>query len=197
MKIVKQKLSSILCIAFFSIANVVAAQQDSTESYKPYKMKDESRPSFGQRLVFGGNFGLQFGTQTIIDISPVIGYKITEQLIGGIGIKYLYYKTEYYINSNLYKYSTNVYGGSVFGRYYITPNLFAHSEYEVLNLEVPDDFGIGYMRTNITSVLVGGGYSQPLGDHASIGITLLYNLTEDAYSPYQNPILRVGFGFGF
>ena len=24
----------------------------------------------------------------------------------------------------------------------------------------------------------------------------LYNLNEDRYSPYQNPIIRIGFGFG-
>lgn len=195
----KTKLFSFIAFTTLLLgAGLIAKTQDSTETYRPYNMQNDNKPSFFDRLVFGGNLGLQFGTETIIDISPVVGYKITEKLIGGVGAKYLYYKTELLINGNLYKYSTNIYGGSVFGRYYLTPEFYAHTEYEILNLEVPDDFVYGKLvRRNITSFLVGGGYRQPLGDRASIGITLLYNLTEDRYSPYQNPILRVGFGFGF
>lgn len=202
MKSKSAELFSLLSFFLFAISIDVIAQ-DTTSAPPNYKPEDENKIPFGQRLVFGGGLGLQFGDQTMIDIEPIIGYKITPQLIGGIGVKYIYYNTKYYYyysngTSQLVEYSTNIYGGSVFGRYYFIENVFGHVEYEVLSLEVPDDFNYGeYVRTNITSFLVGGGYSQALGENASIGISVLYNLTEDNYSPYSNPIIRIGFGFGF
>ncbi|MFI5218146.1 MAG: hypothetical protein ACHQNT_01570 [Bacteroidia bacterium] len=195
--------SFLLLVLFLLVILKINLAQDSTSAPQPYKTEDENKISFGQRLVFGGVIGLQFGDQTIVDIEPVIGYKITPQLIGGIGVKYIYYNTKYYYYysngaSQLVEYSTNIYGGSVFGRYYFIENVFGHVEYEILNMEVPDDFNFGeYVRTNIASFLVGGGYSQSLGANSSIGIAVLYNLIEDNYSPYANPIIRIGFGFGF
>jgi hypothetical protein len=69
-------------------------------------------------------------------------------------------------------------------------------EGEVLNLEVPNYFLQRYVRTNVFGLYVGGGYRQPLGENSSLNILLLYNLNQDRNSPYQNPIVRIGFGFG-
>ncbi len=196
------KLAVAVIIACAGFAANASAQKDSTESYRPYSM-DNDMGTFWDRIVFGGNLGLQFGTSTIIDVSPIIGYKLTPKVLTGIGIKYLYYKTQYqYLYQNVVitqSYSSNTYGGSLFGRFYVTDNFFAHVEYEVLNMDVPNDLNYyaDYMRSNVTSFFVGGGYSQPLGTNASMGIALLYNLTEEKYTPYPNPIIRVGFGFGF
>ncbi|HAZ26673.1 MAG TPA: hypothetical protein DCY95_20610, partial [Algoriphagus sp.] len=35
--------------------------------------------SFKDRLYFGGNFGMQFGTVTLLDISPLVGVMITNR----------------------------------------------------------------------------------------------------------------------
>jgi hypothetical protein len=146
------------------------------------------RETFGQRLYYGGNLGLQFGTQTVIDINPIVGYRINPKLSAGIGIKYQYYK---YKNIG-YTYETNIYGGSVFGRYNVFDGLFAYTEYAIINLEAFDT----RKRTDVFSWFVGGGYAQPLGSRASMNIMILYNLTETRYTPYTNPIFRVGFGVG-
>ena len=90
-----------------------------------------------------------------------------------------------------------MYGGSVFARYNILENLFAYTEYEILNLDAPDPLNpYRLRRTNVTSVFVGGGYRQMLGNNSSLNLMLLYNLNESTNSPYQNPIIRIGFGFG-
>ncbi len=37
--------------------------------------------SFGERLYFGGDFGLSLGiTQSFINLSPLVGYKLNEKL---------------------------------------------------------------------------------------------------------------------
>ena len=50
------------------------------------------KESFADKLVYGGSFGLQFGSLTLVDVSPVIGYRITEKLEAGLGFTYKYYK---------------------------------------------------------------------------------------------------------
>lgn len=160
-------------------------------------VKAQERPKekvpFGQRLVFGGNIGLQFGNYTFVDISPLVGYKVTDQLIMGLGATYIYYS----VDDFQYKYSTNIFGGRTFTKYYLMENLFAHVEYEILNMEVVDDLTYKLVRTNIPSLFVGGGYRQMMGERSAFELLLLYNLMEERNSPYQNPIVRAGFVFGF
>ncbi len=141
------------------------------------------------KIYYGGNIGLQFGTITLFDFSPLAGYKITEKFSAGLGMTYLYYSyKDQYIDFN-----TNVYGGRVFGRFYPTETLFLHSEYEMLNMETFDKF---QSRTNVPSLMVGGGYRQPLGENSGAIIMILYNLLEGPYTPYTNPIIRMGFTVG-
>jgi hypothetical protein len=159
-----------------------------------YAQPPQAGETFWDRVYFGGNIGLQFGSQTLVDINPLAGYRLTERLSLGLSVTYLYYSyNDPYSN---YNYSSNIYGGSIFTNYFIFENIFAHIEGEVLNMEVPNNFLHRMVRDNIFGFYVGGGYRQPLGDRSSMNILILYNLNEDIYSPYQNPIIRIGFGFG-
>jgi hypothetical protein len=157
----------------------------------------DQKPGFGERIFWGGNLGMQFGNLTYVDISPLAGYKITEQVHAGIGATYIYYRYKDIYGS----FETSIYGGRVFGRYFPMENLFAHVEYELLNLEVPESVsGTNYsnlVRDYISSVFVGGGYAQPIGDRSALILMVLFNLTEEQYSPYQNPVIRIGFNAGF
>ena len=171
--------------------------------------------SFGQkgadsRFYWGGNLGLMFGTYTVIDVSPLVGYKVTEKFHVGTGLTYTYYKyTEdgTYNGSSTtkgFEYSTHIYGGRVFTRYYFLSNLFAHVEDEFINLELPDPDlypkEVALERQWLNSILVGGGYGYAFNvDGPSLSLMLLWRINtehEDFY-PYQNPIIRVGLGFGF
>ena len=142
------------------------------------------------RMFFGGNIGLQFGTVTFLDISPLVGYRITDKISAGIGATYQYY----HYQDKLYNFETNVYGGRVFGRYFFTDYLFGHAEYEYLNLEAFDFFP--RRRVDVGSFLAGGGYFQRFGNNSGIVVMILYNFTESAYTPYQNPIIRIGINIG-
>lgn len=154
----------------------------------------KSNSAWTEHIYTGGNFGLQFGTQTVIDINPIVGYRFTPKLSSGIGIKYLYYR--YKDTRYNYSYESNTYGGSVFARYEIMDGIFAYSEYELLNLQVYDYAVRQERRVDIGSWFAGAGYSQRIGDRSSIYIMILYNLTESRYTPYDNPIFRMGFGIG-
>ena len=169
----------------------------------------EEKPGLSDRLFFGGNFGLQFGTVTNIEISPLVGYRITPRLSGGLGIRYQYYKDNRnylgHIPFDIHIYSTNI-----FTRYMVIKNInetiglglssgiFAQVEYEVLSLEkkyfeVPLTFDEG--RFYLHSILIGGGIYQPIGRRSGFSLMVLWNLNETASSPYSNPIIRIGVNF--
>jgi hypothetical protein len=158
----------------------------------PPRTSSSNREPFIDRLTFGGHLGLQFGNQTYVEVAPLVGYRITERLIAGIGLKYIYYK----FDDRYLVYSDHLYGGGPFARYLIFEELFVHVEHEVLNMRVYDYLTRTFQRKNISSVFVGGGYRQMIGDNSAIELMLLYNINESINSPYINPIFRVGFGFG-
>ena len=153
--------------------------------------------NFTNRLFTGGSIGLQFGTQTMIEASPILGYKINKNFAAGIGVTYQYYRLNYY--GNILK--TSIYGGSVFTRYYFLENFFLHGEYEALNVETaffdPGHFYHKEERYWVGSVLAGGGYRQFIGENSSFNIMILYNFNDTPYSPYTSPLIyRVGIDIG-
>jgi hypothetical protein len=174
---------------FVFISTASYAQIDSVPVHK----KEEPKPKtdFLKKCFWGGNLGLQFGTVTFIDVSPLAGYKFTNKITGGIGVTYQYY----HYKDRYYNIETNVYGGRVFGRYNFTKSFFAHGEYEYLNLEA---FDYSYPhRVDVNSFLAGGGYIQRFGRNSAFVAMILYNFTPTIYTPYTNPIIRLGVNFGF
>lgn len=181
---VKSFIITVLAGLFMSLA-LNSKGQDSTMI-----RKHPPKERFIDRMFTGGNLGAQFGTITFIDVSPLLGYKVTDKFSLGIGATYQYY----HYKDKYYDFETNVYGGRVFGRYLFTDYLFGHAEYEYLNLEA---FDFKRRRVDVESILAGGGYIQRISDHASIVAMILYNFTESVYTPYSNPIIRIGVNIGF
>jgi len=192
----------------------------SGQSEKPAA---QSKPTFSERLVFGGSLGLSFGSySSLVDISPIIGYAITNDFMAGIGLTYKYYQyNKYYLNlsdGSLSNLKMNIYGGSLWSRYFLTrtdipviENTFLHVEYEPLfiahdykfnpNGSYVDPFGMRFSkeRENITlnGIFVGGGLRQPVGKRAFMYLEVLWNLNEELYSIYSNPRIRIGIAAGF
>jgi hypothetical protein len=171
-------------IATLILLSVRVVAQDST------MIRKERKENFWNKVFVGGNVGFQFGTITFAEVSPLIGYRFTEKIHAGIGATYQYY----HYKDQYYDLETNVYGGRLFGRYFFTDYLFAHVEYEYLNLEAFDF--IPRRRVDVSSVMAGGGYLQKFAQNSGIYIMLLYNFTESAYTPYANPIIRIGLNIG-
>ncbi|NCC72181.1 MAG: hypothetical protein EOM06_02195 [Sphingobacteriia bacterium] len=169
-----------------------------------------------------GIVGLQFGDVTAIEFSPMIGYKLTDDFVSGIGFTYEYSKyNDFYMDTetgSLSDRKLNILGGRIFGRYYLSnwledilEGLFVHAEFEYLSYTINyqvdangkfvDVFGVPYspgkQSVNVPGLLVGGGLSQPIGGRAFANILILYNLNESNETPYRNPVIRIGFGYGF
>ncbi|MBL7941410.1 MAG: hypothetical protein JNM00_01505 [Flavobacteriales bacterium] len=144
---------------------------------------------FHKRLVYGGGLGANFGTgYTIVDISPMVGYKATDRLIPGVGLSYTYYQ---FLGE-----SFSFYGGSLWTRYMIADNFMAHTEFQELNMPFYTIEG-ELQRDWVPMWLVGGGYHTGRGSGIGFSVMVLWDLIDDPRSPYQNPIIRGGVMLGF
>lgn len=179
-----RSLYFLFCLLSFTL---VFSQEDSTRKYSPKNRKHEAPKN---RFFTGGGLGLQFGNPTLIDISPIVGYKITEKLSVGVSPSYKYYKVSH---PSFGTYSLNIYGGGVFSRYMLTDFLFAHAEHETLYAKWIEN----RRPFSITSVFIGGGYLQRISENMSVYLLALWNINDGVNSPYQNPVIRAGIGLGF
>jgi len=173
-------------ILFFTGPSSLKAQSD--------EFQNKQKSDFRSRLYFGGGFGLQFGTVTLIELSPLAGYKITPRLSAGISPTYKYYSYKgYYGPSQNLK--TNVFGGSIFARCMLFQGFFAHTEYESLFYNTRETGNV-IASQQFNSWFLGGGYQQNMGGNAGMYILVLWNMLDQINSPYTNPVIRVGFSFG-
>ena len=205
---------SLLLLILFSTAATTFAQRVYTSSGKPAKaQKNNSAESKGfdpDRLVFGGGLSAGFGTYTNIGISPIVGYRITDHFMAGVGLGYQYFRVRNglvnpqggYQDSKL-----NVFTPSVWARYAFLENFFAQAEYEynaiTYNDLAFDPNGSGNVITvnrkvSVPAVLVGGGLRQRITDRSSLLLTVLFNVYKSDIQIYPNgPIFRVGFNVGY
>lgn len=165
------------------------------------QQQKEAAPPLRERLFYGGNFGLQFGTITDIQVSPVIGVWLLPRLAVAAGPDYRFYKYQ--------SDRTNIYGLKTYMEFVVVKDLgsvlpvgsntgiFLHIEDELLNLESsywknPPVFS---KRFYINTILAGGGLSQQLGRRSSMNMMILWALNDSGYGVYSNPEIRISFTF--
>lgn len=182
----KNTIILVLTILFFSLATASQAQRE---------IDSESNPPFRDRLYYGGNFAMQFGTITFIDVSPLVGVMITNRFSGAVGATYQYFDDRRFLNPGTG--NRSLYGGRTFLRYNVLQHIFAHSEYELLNFDLFNRRSNEYNREWVPSLFLGAGYFTPFGARGGANFTFLYNLWHDNFrSPYNEPyVIRVGFVF--
>lgn len=174
----------------FAIQNLYSQDFFGETNYKTKNTQNSDKFFSWNKLFFGGNIGLQFGRETFIEFSPLIGYRISENFSAGIQILYTYYR------SNVLNISTSIYGNSYFARYYFSNSIFAHTEYQWMSLESEyfNPYLIGIQkRFIIHNFYLGGGYRIRIGERSYMSIIILYNLNQSQYSPYENPLIRINF----
>jgi len=160
----------------------------------------EERPPIRERLFFGGSFGLQFGTITYIDVSPIVGLWVLPRMAIAGGPSFTYYK--------LYGEETSIYGGRFYTQYILLQDLnnvlpiglnmgiFLHLEDELLSYE--SDYWMRYPysgRFTVNNVLFGGGIRQQMGRRSFLNLTALWTIHDSGYSIHSSPEIRVSFNF--
>jgi hypothetical protein len=184
----KHKTILTICILFATIS-VTSGQ----------KVKEQT-PPLRERIFFGGNLGLQFGTYTNIHVTPLVGLWVMPRIAVAAGPNFTYYKDPYY--------ETTMYGGNAYVEFVpvrdinnalqigLHMGIFLHLEDELLSLEsaVWDPQNTS-KRFSVNTLLGGFGISQQLGTRSSINLMFLWTLTNSGYALYNNPEIRLSFSF--
>lgn len=175
-------------------SSAVFAQYENTSGENSQEKKSQ-KIGKQNKWFAGGMLGGGFsGNNSYLEISPIVGYQITPVFDVGTRATYIYRAYRYFQGGP--KYNSHIYGASVFGRYRFLKYLIAHLEYAGLSNHWYDYYGNSNRRW-INSLFVGGGLYQKMGERGFATITILYDVFEDPYSPYNNPLIRIGFGVGF
>jgi hypothetical protein len=192
--------SLLSCLLIFLLVTGTAFSQDTTQVATPQQEIPQQKPprqkqaSGAKKIYVGGNMALTVGTYTRIGIYPLIGYKLTPKLSGGLKIGYEYIRDRRWYET----YETSNYGGSIFARYRIVPQLYAHVEYAQINYNLYDAYGHSD-RQWVPFLYVGGGYSQRLGGNVWLNAQVMFDVLQDDRSPYRrwDPVFTVGIAAGF
>jgi hypothetical protein len=205
-----KKISLVLMLCLCTAAYASAQDVYNSSGTRAFKKKNDQPKGFDpQRLIFGGGLGLSFGTVTSIGVAPIIGYRITDHFSAGIGLIYQYLQQNdyYYLQGNNYDYKASILAPSIWTRYVVFTNLFVQAAYEHNFISYTDirydQNGSGNIESykvkyNCPSLLLGGGYRQPVSENSSMLVMILYDVLQDPYSPYYGRLdFRFGFAVGF
>lgn len=200
---------SLLVVLFPSLLLVTQlfgqdSRQDAQQNFQQEAAQGQS--GFLDKVFVGGGLGAGFGDYTFINVSPIIGYRVSPKLSIGMRLMYQYTTFEYfdYADQRWKDYSGNDFGIGGFARYMLFGPVYLQAEYEHLSYEALYRSGES-RRDNFDSFMAGGGIAQPIGRKASVFLTLMYNFsyenfnTSNVYrSPYNSPwVVRVGIAAGF
>ncbi len=187
-------------LVFISINQFCFSQNDSTYFHLPKDKKKESKKNYDwlKNFTIGGNFAVYASSRfTYVDISPIIGYRISKPLLVGAGPVYTYYSEEY--NSGRYKF--DVYGFRTIARLYVLQTFFFQTGWDKLNRSIyyvsKNNNTLQEARIWIDNVWIGGGIRYSMGGNNYMFTTVLFNLNQNDYSIYANPYVQVGFIIGF
>jgi hypothetical protein len=173
----------------------------ASSSFLSGQNRKEESPALKDRLFYGGNFSLQFGAITNIEVAPLIGLWVLPRIAVAAGPSYRYYKD--------WNGKTNIIGGRSYMQLVIfrdidklipfgaSTNIFLHCEDEMLSLqsEFWQNVTLSPKRFIINTVLAGGGISRQLGARSAVNFMLLWALNDSGYDLYNSPEIRIGFVF--
>jgi opacity protein-like surface antigen len=188
-------LALIFTFSSFSIAQAI----DSVKAEEEIKAEvPQNNPTGESKWYYGGTIGFSFWNDyTYIGIYPLVGYKVTPKFSIGGKIGYSYYN---YHDTDL---STHNYGGSVFTRYRVIPQFYLHGEFVYFSYEQQtydlETREYGTDRNWVPYLLLGGGFSQNVGQNVWAYVEILFDVLQDENSPYEEwePFISIGVGVGF
>jgi hypothetical protein len=158
----------------------------------------EDQANWKDRIYTGGGLGFSGGTDGLgnryfnFSVSPIVGYMVTSQLSAGMGVSYQR------IAYPDFDFNYTQYGFMPFVRYNFS-DFFLTAEYNYINLPRVSYNSNGYAESDrffASRMLVGAGYSQPLGGRARVNAMAMYDLLYQRPSYFLSPwVFRVFVSF--
>lgn len=151
-----------LSLAFLMLTSLAMAQ--STNILSPAYQSSANSP-----ITYGGNVGINFTTYGLsLDLSPRIGYKITNDLELALNINGSLQHTEYYRSLSL--------GVGPSLAYYIGRAAYLSSSFQHYFVSLKNKSTSYTHNTEEDALYLGGGYMQQLGNNIYLQIGASYNV---------------------
>jgi len=195
-------MKKILLLVIFPLCFLLAngsgenPDKESKNIYNPFK------PSVSEsKVYYGGNVGFSFWNNYFyLSVQPLVGYKVTPKFSVGGKLAYTYI-SDRRINPS---FSSHNYGGSIFTRYRVVPQIYLHGEFVYASFDRITGFDLQNNKWNservwVPFILLGGGFSQMVGPNVWVFAEVLVDVLNDKNSPYKkwDPFLSFGAGVGF
>lgn len=175
-------------LLMLTLSSTDALAQTDDESGRTFYRYDEPEPdpfreSWKDRVVYGGSVLPGYFNGWILDLTPFVGYRLTNSTVAGVGANYFYrsLRNPYLRDRSIW----NMYGGRAFVMQEVAFDLFAQVEYDYnyLVYKEKNAFGDETYRFSGSSpgFLVGGGYLQRSG-RVGYMLTVLYDVLYDGNS---------------
>jgi len=179
----------IILLVFFYIPISIFAQDAEPEFEKDKKEEVKKESRLIEKLAFGGSFSLSLGSYTRIAVSPIIGFRPLDPVLIGIEGRFAYIKDTY--NG----FQTYYYGAGPFARFIFFKGIYAQIQSEYMNYDEILFKSYSSRRIWNSAYLIGGGYSQQIGERSYSFISILWDINETAATLYESPIIRFGIIF--
>lgn len=127
-------------------------------------------PESTNRWTFGGGIGVGFGSQSAfyLQASPRIGYRLTNDLEGGVVGSVSWQTSDYY--------RSTMFGVGPFLNYYIARTFYLSANYQHYFINYKDKYYDFKTNAEEDALYLGGGYMQRIGNNSFMQIGLMYNV---------------------
>lgn len=147
-----------------------------------------------EKIILGGNFDIQMSHPVLIDLAPLVGFRLNKKLSIGLGGTYRVDLTFDSKSLNT-QYDTKVYGFNSFLSYDIVNRFFVYGQYDYLSKKEQDQDVAEEVQTWEPGFMAGIGRSFRVHTKITGTVMLLYNVVEsNIKSPFGNRF-QVRFGF--
>ena len=127
-------------------------------------------PESTNRWTFGGGIGVGFGSQSAfyLQASPRVGYRLTNDLEGGVVGSVSWQTSDYY--------RSTMFGVGPFLNYYIARTFYLSANYQHYFINYKDKYYDYKTNAEEDALYLGGGYMQRIGNNSFMQIGLMYNV---------------------
>lgn len=166
-----------LTITLITCAFAAFSQEEEPQEKEKPVFFEQPKPAWKDKLRYGGNLWVGFWGAFYIDVSPMVGYEVTNKgTVVGLGANLIYQGV---FNGG----GDFIYGPKLFIRQPVFRSIFAQAEYEMMHAYSNQfySFNAGTPVTDITkkwegSPLIGAGFYQGRQGQRGGYLALMYNL---------------------
>jgi hypothetical protein len=193
-----------LITLILTLSTITIAQEMDSTVVEEKKAPETTNPTTKEnKWYYGGTIGFSFWNDYFyLGVYPLVGYKVTPKLSLGAKAGYAYISDDRYEPAPAL--NTSNYGGSLFSRYRVIPQIYLHAEFAYWSYENVSSYNVqeeSYEtdRYWIPYLFLGGGLSQQLGPNTWAFVEVLFDVIQDDHSPYEEwePFISFGVGVGF